>query len=108
MRSSMSNARVIASEAPDPRRPQETKMPLEHWTERASTRGGQHMLIDEPRSKAQADRRAAPPAGAADAGRQERQTIPEGLLTLAAGRIAIEGVEPEIDGGRFPAKAVVG
>jgi starch synthase (maltosyl-transferring) len=29
------------------------------------------------------------------------------LLALAANRIAIEGIGPEIDGGRFPAKAVV-
>jgi starch synthase (maltosyl-transferring) len=32
----------------------------------------------------------------------------EVLSALAANRIAIEGVEPEIDGGRFPAKSVVG
>jgi starch synthase (maltosyl-transferring) len=31
-----------------------------------------------------------------------------GLAELAAQRIAIEGVSPEIDGGRFPAKAAVG
>ena len=30
------------------------------------------------------------------------------LLRLSAKRIAIEGIDPEIDGGRFPAKAVVG
>ena len=30
------------------------------------------------------------------------------LLALAADRVAIEGVTPEIDGGRFPAKTVVG
>lgn len=29
------------------------------------------------------------------------------LFALAANRIAIEGIEPEIDGGRFPSKAVV-
>jgi len=29
------------------------------------------------------------------------------LLSLAANRIAIEGISPEIDGGRFPSKAVV-
>ncbi|RUT34843.1 alpha-1,4-glucan--maltose-1-phosphate maltosyltransferase [Arsenicitalea aurantiaca] len=32
----------------------------------------------------------------------------EALSALAARRIAIEGIDPEIDGGRFPAKAVVG
>src|SRR5690606_33773645 len=30
------------------------------------------------------------------------------LRRLAETRIAIEGVSPEIDGGRFPAKAIVG
>lgn len=30
------------------------------------------------------------------------------LKRLAANRVAIEGVDPEIDGGRFPAKTVVG
>ena len=30
------------------------------------------------------------------------------LSHLATNRLAIEGVSPEIDGGRFPAKAVVG
>ena len=42
------------------------------------------------------------PAPAAAAPRDDR------LLALAANRIAIEGIEPEIDGGRFPSKAVVG
>lgn len=32
----------------------------------------------------------------------------DSLMRLASRRIAIEGVVPEIDGGRFPAKAVVG
>jgi starch synthase (maltosyl-transferring) len=32
----------------------------------------------------------------------------ERLSALAANRVAIEGIEPEIDGGRFPAKTVVG
>jgi starch synthase (maltosyl-transferring) len=32
---------------------------------------------------------------------------PDRLMQLASKRIAIEGVDPEIDGGRFPAKAVV-
>ncbi|MYZ47951.1 alpha-1,4-glucan--maltose-1-phosphate maltosyltransferase [Propylenella binzhouense] len=32
----------------------------------------------------------------------------ERLLALAADRVVIEGVSPEIDGGRFPAKAAVG
>jgi len=30
------------------------------------------------------------------------------MLALARNRVAIEGVEPEIDGGRFPAKTVMG
>ena len=33
---------------------------------------------------------------------------PDRLMQLASRRIAIEGIEPEIDGGRFPAKTVVG
>ena len=36
-------------------------------------------------------------------------TASEDLLRrLAANRVAIEGIDPEIDGGRFPAKSVVG
>ncbi|WP_210204313.1 alpha-1,4-glucan--maltose-1-phosphate maltosyltransferase [Devosia submarina] len=45
--------------------------------------------------------RAAPPQGPGSAEQPDR------LMQLASKRIAIEGVEPEIDGGRFPAKAVV-
>jgi starch synthase (maltosyl-transferring) len=33
---------------------------------------------------------------------------PDRLRQLASRRIAIEGIDPEIDGGRFPAKAVAG
>ncbi|MGR3570997.1 alpha-1,4-glucan--maltose-1-phosphate maltosyltransferase [Brevirhabdus sp.] len=34
--------------------------------------------------------------------------MPKDIAALAAARIAIEGVEPEIDGGRFAARAVAG
>jgi starch synthase (maltosyl-transferring) len=39
---------------------------------------------------------------------REAKAALERLNTLAGERIAIEAVSPEIDGGRFPAKAVVG
>jgi starch synthase (maltosyl-transferring) len=41
-------------------------------------------------------------------GPADRDEDLERLTALAANRIAIEGVDPEIDGGRFPAKSVVG
>ncbi len=47
--------------------------------------------------------RAAPAPEAPSTGAE-----PDRLTALAANRIAIEGIDPEIDGGRFPAKAVVG
>ena len=38
-----------------------------------------------------------------------RTSDPTGLITrLAEERVAIEGIDPEIDGGRFPAKAIAG
>ena len=46
------------------------------------------------------------PAAAPESGRQPE--VEPSLAALAASRVAIEGVSPEIDGGRFPAKAVVG
>ena len=48
-------------------------------------------------------RPAAPTAGAPAPVRADAR-----LSRLAANRIAIEGIEPEIDGGRFPAKTEVG
>ena len=45
---------------------------------------------------------ARPPAADAP------QTQPDPLLSLAAERVVIENVSPEIDGGRFRAKATVG
>src|SRR3546814_920214 len=36
------------------------------------------------------------------------EPVDTGLARLAEARIAIEAVDPEIDGGRFPAKAVAG
>ncbi len=39
---------------------------------------------------------------------QREPTVDPALAALAASRVVIEGVSPEIDGGRFPAKAAVG
>ena len=41
-------------------------------------------------------------------GRKRSEAAEERLLTLAENRVAIEAVEPEIDGGRFPVKRVQG
>ncbi len=49
--------------------------------------------------------RAGAPPRSRETGRGESL---ERLMALAARRVAIEGVSPEIDGGRFPAKTVVG
>lgn len=46
--------------------------------------------------------------GPADIERNEGGPSLERLRALADQRIAIEGIDPEIDGGRFPAKTVVG
>jgi starch synthase (maltosyl-transferring) len=40
--------------------------------------------------------------------KERSQERPDRLMQLASKRIAIEGIDPEIDGGRFPAKTVVG
>lgn len=56
----------------------------------------------EDKAKQQQSSVKAPTAPDGSGEQQDR------LLKLAAQRIAIEGVDPEIDGGRFPAKAVVG
>ncbi|WP_206513260.1 alpha-1,4-glucan--maltose-1-phosphate maltosyltransferase [Pelagibacterium montanilacus] len=45
---------------------------------------------------------------ATDATSPALSTTDERLMALAANRIAIEGIEPEIDGGRFASKAVIG
>ncbi len=42
------------------------------------------------------------------AGGTRTKAPPAALVALAGARVAIEGVAPEIDGGRFPAKAVAG
>lgn len=65
------------------------------------------MLVDErkasaakPRFQHSANLQPREPKG------QPRES--DALCDLAANRIAIEGVSPEIDGGRFPAKCVAG
>ncbi|GLQ55561.1 alpha-1,4-glucan--maltose-1-phosphate maltosyltransferase [Devosia nitrariae] len=50
---------------------------------------------------------AKPKAPTTAPGSQETADL-ETLSHLAASRLAIEGISPEIDGGRFPAKTVVG
>jgi len=54
-----------------------------------------------PRAKPEMESRPTPRAEIASAPRPD-------LAELAASRVAIESVSPEIDGGRFPAKAAVG
>jgi starch synthase (maltosyl-transferring) len=65
------------------------------------------MLAEEKKSKTGKNRK---PAVSLPTLPQEDQqgANTDKLFALAANRIAIEGVEPEIDGGRFPAKSVVG
>jgi len=65
------------------------------------------MLVDEKKGKLGKGRSAnsgkvAPVAAPEPIGDAEK------LFMLAANRIAIEAVEPEIDGGRFPARSVAG
>jgi starch synthase (maltosyl-transferring) len=62
------------------------------------------MLVDEPKNKATQRQ----PRGPVSQPAAETVAPLDNLMRLAANRIAIEAVEPEIDGGRFPAKAVVG
>ncbi len=50
----------------------------------------------------------AAPVAKTRAVKSATQKSEDTLAALAANRIAIEGVEPEIDGGRFPAKTIVG
>jgi starch synthase (maltosyl-transferring) len=58
--------------------------------------------------KARAAVRLAPPPGDPITAAIEKPGRDDALARLAAQRIAIEGVSPEIDAGRFPAKAAVG
>ncbi len=55
------------------------------------------------RSRAEAGRRVAPPSAETLARTSEQR-----LRALAANRVVIERVEPELDGGRHPIKRVVG
>ncbi|MDB5622706.1 MAG: alpha-amylase, partial [Devosia sp.] len=64
------------------------------------------MLLDD--KKARPAKGRAPVTGQAVPAPETRGVADERLFALAANRIAIEGVMPEIDGGRFPAKSVVG
>jgi starch synthase (maltosyl-transferring) len=64
-----------------------------------------------PRSKRKAAVRTKTPRVTAQRSRQDaavRRGPDAALAKLAADRVVIESVSPEIDGGRFPAKAAVG
>ncbi|HEV7252760.1 MAG TPA: alpha-1,4-glucan--maltose-1-phosphate maltosyltransferase [Mesorhizobium sp.] len=63
------------------------------------------MLVEDPKAKAARFRSAS---AASQPGSQALLGMDDPLSALAANRIAIEGVSPEIDGGRFPAKCVAG
>ena len=58
--------------------------------------------VERSRSAGPAKRRGPPRA------RKPAPPPPQALVALAEARVAIEAVSPEIDGGRFPAKAVAG
>ncbi|MDB5614998.1 MAG: glycosidase, partial [Devosia sp.] len=84
----------------------ETKLALAHWV-RTPGRCGDRMKHDDKKGK----------LAKSHAKWDEQPQIPSAisadeshgrLIALAANRIAIESIEPEIDGGRFPSKAVVG
>jgi starch synthase (maltosyl-transferring) len=65
---------------------------------------GDTMLLDNKKAKPKARAAVAQPLPSVP----ELGGGDEELFRLAANRVAIEGVMPEIDGGRFPAKSVVG
>ncbi|TIO04489.1 MAG: alpha-1,4-glucan--maltose-1-phosphate maltosyltransferase [Mesorhizobium sp.] len=72
------------------------------------TRGGKHfVLIDEKKASA-AKARFQRSANLQPRKPQDQPRELDAMCGFAANRIAIEGVSPEIDGGRFPAKCVAG
>ena len=68
---------------------------------------GEHRAMTKSRTPARLRRSTDPPA-AETAALPEYPAVDPSLARLAADRVVIENVSPEVNGGRFPAKAAVG